>query len=82
MIDVEEVVDVGDTWWGTIEVAAGAHHDDAGEVGEVLGGGAEERFETGVVFLRGRAVDAAAVGEEFGGVFEGFGEEGAAVVYV
>ena len=82
LINVEEVVDIGYAWWGTIKIAACAHHDDAREVSEVLGGRAKERFKTGVVFLRSGAVDAAAIGEEFGCVFEGFGEEGAAVVYV
>ena len=41
-------------------------------------GAAQEGFEGGVVFLRGGAVGAGAVGEERGGIFEGFAEQRAA----
>ena len=53
-----------------VEVGSGAHDDDAAEVGEVVERAAEEGFKGGVIFLRGGAIDAAAVGEEFGRVLE------------
>lgn len=67
---------------GAIEIGGGAEHDDAAEVGEVVNGAAQQGLEGGVVFLRGGAVGAAAVGEEFRRVFEGFAEQGAAEVDV
>ena len=82
LVGVEEVHGVGFPHVWTVEIGCGAEDDDAGEVGEVVDGAAEEGFEGGVVFLRGGAVGSAAVGEEGGGVFEGFGEEDAREVDV
>lgn len=79
---VEEVEHVRRAGVGPVEVRGRAHDDDAGEVGPVAGGAAQERLERGVVLLRRGAVEAAAVGEEAGGVAEGLGEERAAEVDV
>lgn len=66
----------------TIHVAGGAHDDDAREVGEPGDGGAEQDFESRVVFLRRHAVDAGAVRGESCKVLEGLGKDAAAVVRV
>lgn len=65
-----------------VEVGSGAHDDDAAEVGKVVESAAEERFKGGVIFLRGGAIDAAAISEEFGRVLERGRQEGAAEVDV
>lgn len=57
----------------TIHVAGGVHDDDAREDGPG-GGGAEQGFESRVVFLRRHAVDAGAVRDESGKVLEGLGK--------
>lgn len=82
MVDVEEIVDVGDARWWAVEVRGRAHHDDPAEIREVLRRAAEEGLQTGVVFLCGGAVDPGAVGEEFCRVLEGLAQERAAVVHV
>lgn len=64
------------------EVRAGAHDDDAREIGQVVSRRAEEGFERGVVFLGGGAVGSGAVCEDLGGVGEGRAQEVAGVVNV
>jgi hypothetical protein len=66
----------------TIHVAGGAHDSDAREVDEPGDGGAEQGFESRVVFLHRHAVDAGAVRGESCKVLEGLGKDAAAVVCV
>ena len=66
----------------TIHVAGGAHNNDAREVDEPGDGGAEQGFESRVVFLCRHAVDAGAVRDESCKVLEGLGKDAAAVVRV
>ena len=82
LLGIEKVHGIRLTGIRSVKVRGRAQDDDAAEVGEVGDGTAEQGFENGVVFLRGGAVLAAAVGEELGGVLEGLAEEGAAEVDV
>jgi hypothetical protein len=66
----------------TIHVAGGAHDSDAREVDEPGNGGAEQGFESRVVFLHRHAVDARTVRGESCKVLEGLGKDAAAVVRV
>lgn len=82
LLSIEEIHGVGLTGIRSVKVRGRSQDDDAAEVGQFGNGTAEQGFENAVVFLRGGAVLAAAVGEELSGVLEGLAEEGAAEVDV
>lgn len=82
MIGIEKVESRRFTGIRAIEIRRGPHNDNTTKVREIVDGAAKECFERGVVFLRRGAVDAGAVGEKSGGVFEGLGEEGAGEIGV
>lgn len=80
LVRVEQVVSGGSAGVGTVKVRGGAHDDDAGEVGQLVGRGAEEDFQGGVILLGAGAVVAGSVGQDLGGVLESGAEDVAAVV--
>ena len=82
LLGIEEVHGISLAGIRSIKVRGRSQDDDAAEVGQVGDGTAEQGLEGGVVFLRGGAVLAAVVGEEFCGVLEGLAEKGTAEVDV
>jgi hypothetical protein len=79
---LEQIVGRRCTGVGPFEVRRSAHHDDAGEIGQLVDRGSEQDLEGGVILLCGCAIVARSISQHLGGVFKHGAEDIAAVVHV
>lgn len=75
MIGIKEIESRRFTGIRAIEIGRSPHDDDAAKVREIVDGAAKEGFERSIIFLRGGAVSAGAIGEQAGGILKGLGKE-------